>query len=145
VIGRIAAALPLAASTKHSSSQKILKHRLMECLQHQTQMMPSPTGDDGDNDQDGRTGDAEAGRSGSTHRPIPTHFQWNLVIDRRTMGDLRPQDIQPSHCASGAVSTCSGNAASTYAPGSSAEWENATLFSAQKGSSGSCAPLDVFG
>jgi len=87
VIGRIAAALPLAASTKHSSSQKILKHRLMECLRRRTCMLPSPTRDDGDEDQDKRTGDAAPGRSGRTHRPIPSHFQWNLVIDRQTMSD----------------------------------------------------------
>jgi hypothetical protein len=59
VIGRIAAALPLAASTKQSSNQKILKHRLMERLRHQISIMHSPTRDDGDEDQDKRTGDGE--------------------------------------------------------------------------------------
>jgi hypothetical protein len=94
VIGRIAAALPLAASTKHSNSQKILGHRLMECLPHQTSMLHSPSSDDADEDQGKRMGDAEPGRSGRTHRPIPMHFQWNLAIDRRTIGDSRPSDVR---------------------------------------------------
>jgi len=73
----------------------------MECLPHQSQILHAPTGDDGDEDQDKRAGDAEPGRSASTHRPIPTHFQWNLVVDRRTISVSRPQDVR--HVATSAV------------------------------------------
>jgi hypothetical protein len=91
VIGRTAAVIPVAASTMQGSSQNVLEHRLMECLPHQSGMLHSPTSDDGDEDQSKRPGDAEPGRYGSTSRPIPTHVQGNLLIDRQTISDLRWQ------------------------------------------------------
>jgi hypothetical protein len=83
VIGKTAAAIPLAASTKHSSSQMILKPRLMEWCPRQKRILRSPTSDVSDEDQDKGTGSPQPGRYESAHCLIPTQFRWSPPFDHK--------------------------------------------------------------